>query len=419
MATLVVQIPKRARVRGAAIAPLPGAATAPQDYEWASSLDGLTLSAHGRSPARRLPKADAVVAVLADADVSWHHITLPKAPAPRLRAALGGVLEEALLEEVDDVHLAVAPQAQAGQPTWIAVVSRRWLRAELAELAQAEVFVDRVVPASAPDDPPVGHFALADSAGADGAVELHWADRNGVASLRLKGGLARALLPRPAPPDTRWSATPAAATAAERWLGGPVRVLADGERLLQSARSLWNLRQFDLARHTRGARALRDIARRFFGREWRTVRYGLGVLVAAQLLGLNLWAWHLSGAIDARRMALQSLVRSSFPNVNPQDVQRDAQAVMDREMQALRSAAGQVGDTDLESMLQAAASAWPADRPAAEGLRFEPGQLTLSVSGWTDAQVGEFRSLLGATGWSVDAAPGRVTLVRARAGRRS
>ena len=34
------------------------------------------------------------------------------------------------------------------------------------------------------------------------------------------------------------------------------------QRLLQAARSLWNLRQFDLAPRTRGARALRDSIRR-------------------------------------------------------------------------------------------------------------------------------------------------------------
>ncbi len=92
---------------------------------------------------------------------------------------------------------------------------------------------------------------------------------------------------------------------------------------------------------------------------------------------------------------------------------------MQRETQALRTLAGKPGDADLEPMLQAAASAWPADRPAVESIRFEPGRLTLSAAGWSDAQVAQFRSLLRPNGWSVEAAEGRLTLSRVRPGANS
>jgi len=207
--------------------------------------------------------------------------------------------------------------------------------------------------------------------------------------------------------------------AAEQWLGAPVRVMAPGQRLLQSARSLWNLRQFDLARRNRGARAMRDSARKFFSPEWRPVRYGLVALLVAQIVGLNLWAWYQRGAIESKLAAMQSLVKTAYPNVSAQDVQRDADAVMQRETQALRTLAGKPGDADLETMLQAAASAWPADRPPVESVRFETGKLTLSAAGWSDAQVTQFRSLLSPGGWAVEASQGRLTLSRARPGARS
>ena len=156
--------------------------------------------------------------------------------------------------------------------------------------------------------------------------------------------------------------------------------------------------------------------RRFFSPEWRPVRWGVAALVAAQLVGLNLWAWHQRGAIEARQAAMQAIVRATYPNANPQDIQRDADAVMQRETQALRSFAGKPGDADLEPMLQAAASAGPADRPAVETLGFEPGRLTLSAPGWSDAQTAQFRSLLRPTGWAVEAAEGRLVLSRARSG---
>jgi general secretion pathway protein L len=420
MSILVVQIPPRTRLHSAGSAE-PEASGLATEYLYVSSPDGLALEAEGHCPAALFPKVTTVVAVLADTDVSWHRITLPKAPAARLRAALGGVLEDALLEDADDVHLALAPATTAGQPTWVAAVSRRWLRAELAALEKAEVFVDRVVPMAWPDDPPIGHFSETevDPGSLAHGIALHWAHTDGVASVRLQGGLARALVPSPAPPETRWSATPGAVAAAEQWLGAPVRVMLPGQRLLQAARSLWNLRQFDLARRTRGGRALRDSARRFLSPEWRPMRWGLAGLVAAQIAGLNLWAWHQHGAIEARQLAMQALVKATYPNVNPQDVQRDADAVMQRETQALRTRAGKPGDADLEPMLQAAASAWPADRPPVETLRFEPGRLTLSANGWSDAQIAQFRGLLRTSGWDVDASEGRLTLSRARPGANS
>ena len=117
MSTLVIQIPHRQRLRSGS----GGVATEPSDlateYTYVTSPDGLALESQGRSAASLLPKASTVIAVLADTDVSWHRITLPKAPGARLRAALDGVLEDALLDDPDDVHLALAPAASVGQPT--------------------------------------------------------------------------------------------------------------------------------------------------------------------------------------------------------------------------------------------------------------------------------------------------------------
>jgi general secretion pathway protein L len=422
MSTLVVQIPQRQRLHATGARGTPAEVSGlGTEYQHVTSADGIALGAQGQCAASLLPKATTVVAVLADADVSWHRITLPKAPPARLRAALGGLLEEALLEDADDVHLALAPAAVAGQSTWVAAVSRRWLRAELAALEKADVFVDRVVPMSWPDDPPIGHFAetQVDPDGPTHGIALNWAHPDGVASVRLQGGLARALVPSPAPPETRWSATPGAVAAAEQWLGAPVRVMAPGQRLLQSARSLWNLRQFDLARRTRGGRALRDSARKLFSPEWRAVRYGVAALALAHIVGLNLWAWHQRDAIAKKQAAMQALVKASYPNASALDIQRDADAVLQREAQALRTLAGKPGDTDLEPMLQAAASAWPADRPAVDTLRFEPGRLTLSAPGWSAPQIDQFRSVLRPAGWQVEASEGRLVLSRAPLGGRS
>ena len=417
MSILVVLIPQRARLHAQSPAGSDRAESrAGQEYDYVTSPDGLQVHRHGRAAASLLPSATSVVAVLADNDVSWHRIKLPKAPAARMRAALDGVLEEALLDDADAIHLALAPQAVPGQTAWVAAVDRRWLREELAALEKANVFIDRVAPMSWPDDPPIGHFAetVADATGPAQGVALTWAHADGVVSLRLEGGLARAMLPADIPATTRWSASPAAATAAERWVGARVNVLPASHRALQASRSLWNLRQFDLARRTRGARAVRDTLRQFFSPAWRPVRLGALALIVAQVVGLNLWAWHQRSALDAKRAAISSLVKATFPGVNEFDIARDVNAVVQRETTALRNLAGKPGDADLEPMLQAASSAWPSDRPPVESLRFEPGKLSLGASGWSAVQIEQFRSLLRPGGWNVESAEGRLILSRAK-----
>ncbi|HKX43609.1 MAG TPA: type II secretion system protein GspL, partial [Burkholderiaceae bacterium] len=112
---------------------------------------------------------------------------------------------------------------------------------------------------------------------------------------------------------------------------------------------------------------------------------------------------------------LRSVAKQAFPRVSDMDIQRDPVAVVLRETQTLRTQAGKPGDNDLETLLQAAASAWPGDRPAADNLRFEPGRLSFGANGWSDAQIEQFRSLLRPGGWQVDAAEGRLTLSRTRA----
>jgi general secretion pathway protein L len=413
MSTLILQLPEHRRLRAGAES---DAAADPRrrEYAYVTSTDGIELEAQGAAAAALLPTRSVVIAVVQESDVSWHRITLPKAPASRLRSALVGVTEEALLDDAEQVHLAVAPLALAGQPTWIAAVDKAWLRDELDALQKKGVFVDRVVPMAWPDDPPTGHFHAPLAAGVDSTtgVVLTWASVDGVATVRLDGGLARALLPTPIPPTTRWSAAPMAAQAAERWLGAPVNVMPIEQRLLQAGRSLWNLRQFELARRTRGARAFGDWLRQAMSPAWRPVRIGIAVLLAAQIIGLNVWAWHQKGAVEARRGAIQALVKKTFPRVGAGDVQRDAAAVMARETQSLRTLAGKAGDADLEPMLQAAAAAWPGERPPVENLRFEPGKLTLTAGGWSDAQIEQFRAALQPAGFRVEASEGRLVLTR-------
>lgn len=413
MSTLVIQLAARGRLRARSPGGAEPEAARPQhDYAYVLSSDGVAVAAQGECAPALLPDADSVALVLADSDVSWHRIALPKAPAARLRAALAGVLEDALLDDADKLHFAVAPEAVAGEATWIAVVDKAWLQAELTALEQAKVFVDRVLPQSWPDEPASAHFELAHDS-ADGSPWLHWAHADGVVALRLQGSLAREVVPEPLPPGTRLSATPGAVAAAEQWLDMPVAVVSPAERALQATHSLWNLRQFDLARRSRGIRALRDALRQVQSPAWRPLRWGVAALAATQLVGLNAWAWHLRSTLDDRRAAEVALLQSTFPQVR---AVLDAPVQMRREVAQLRAAAGKPDESDLEPLLQAAAAAWPIGLAPVEQLRFEPGRLTLTASNWKPEQIEQFRARLRPQGLQVESAQGRLVVSRARTG---
>lgn len=412
MSLLAVLVPPRARLRSRS----PGsdaeaAARAGAEYAYVLSADSLTVQREGSCAPALLPRADSVIAVLAESDVSWHRINVPKAPAARLRAALSGVLEEALLDDTDQIHLALAPQAKGGEQAWVAACDRAWLTAQLAAIEAAGLRVDRVVPSAWPDEPPSGHFHELSNPldGSQLSVALTWSHGNGVATWPLQGGLARALLPQPLPQSVGFTATPAVAAPAERWLGTAVAVVTPAERALAAARSLWNLRQFELAQRHRGVDALRDRWRSFMSPAWRPARLGLVALLVLQVAGINVWAVQQRLALSSKREAMVALLREAHPQVR---AVLDAPMQMLRETEALRAAAGHAGDSDLEALLQAAASAWPVGQPV-PNLRFEPGSLTLAVPSWNPEQIEQFRNVLEPSGWNVEAAEGRITITRA------
>ena len=410
MSTLVIQLPARARLSGGPQSP---AREDAGEFAYVLTPDGLNVTRQGRAAPALMPKADSAVVVLSDLDVSWHAIAVPKAPVARLRAAIAGLLEEQLLEEPEALHFALAPGAAAGQRGFVAVVDKAWLKAHLSALDKAGIAVERAVPIAWPEDTPLGHFGAPFGDDAAAPMQVTWSDANGVVCLGVNGALARQMLPQWASQPARWTAHPAVAAPAERWLGGSVLVQGDEQRALQAVRSLWNLLQFDLAPKHRGAVALREALRRWRSSSWRPVRWGLAGLVAVQVLGLNLWAWHQERQIAAKREAMVGLLRSTHPQVR---AVLDAPAQMQKETDLLRAAAGRSGEGDLETLLGVAASAWPDGQPPLQMLKYDGSRLSFSTSGWNEAQVAQFRSQLGTNDWVVTQDGGTLTLARSGGG---
>ena len=368
-----------------------------------------------------------MVVVVPAVAIAWHRLTTPRAPANRLRAALGGMLEEQLLADDDSVHLALAPRALPGLPVWVAALHKPWLLAQLARLAGAGLVVDRLVPALAPSLlpdgatagsadaaslAPTGHFFNhTDPTGAE-APWLALSDADNALCLPLVGGLARTLQQRWSARDALYSATPAAAAAAELWLDAPVAVRSIAEQALAAVRSPWNLLQFDLTPQHRGSLALGKLGRHLLSPAWAPVRHGVLALLLLQLVGLNMVAWQQERALADRRGAMDALLRSSHPQVR---AVLDAPLQMQRETAALRVAAGVPGEDDFEPMAAAVAAAWPDGQPPATQLRFETGRLSVPAVGWQVPQIEQLRSRLQPAGWALDNSDGRLVIQRAAA----
>jgi general secretion pathway protein L len=414
MSVLVLQLPPRERLaaRGAGSEDAGTGVHLPAEWAFVFSADGRSVAQQGSAAAALLPRADQVVLVLAEADVSWHRVDIPKAAPARLRAALLGLMEEALLDDEDGLHFALGAGAQPGQSGWVAVTQRARLAAALGTLEAAGLSIERVVAANTPasEGGARGHFHGVQP-GSESAPWLALARPDGAVCVNVAGGLARTLLPAEGQP-ARYTATPAAAAAAERWLSAPVAVMGDAERLLEAAQGADNLRQFELVARHRGTRALREVGKRVLSREWRAVRVGVAALLALNLIGLNAYAWQQRQAVVAKRTAMNDLLKAAHPGVR---AVLDAPLQMQRETERLRSAAGRPGEADLEALMGAAAAAWPDGQGPVQTLRFEGGRLTLAAPGFGEPQMAQLRERLQGSGLTAELIEGRITLARAAA----
>jgi general secretion pathway protein L len=384
------------------------------DYGWVRATDDGAVADHGNAPLALLPTASEVTLLVPNAALSWHRLTLPQGSlaAGRLRPVLEGLLEEHLLDDPDTVHYALQPGAKVGEPIWVAVCERAALRATVQALEDAGKRVARIVPefAPQPDEAP----ALVLATGEPEAPRLTVCDANGVVTLPMEP--AAVSLALSAPLDTVvLSAEPAVAAQAESLLGQRVPIVQRAQRWLQADNGPWDLAQFEFASSGRAragkrfAAVLQSLRR---APQWRAARWGAVVVVAAQLVGLNAWAWKERGALDAKRSTINSILTQTFPSVK---LVVDAPVQMSREVAALQQATGGVATADFEPVLGALAVGLPPGRvPTA--VDFSAGQLRLRGLGLSQAEVSKLGEGLAPRGYSARA-EGDLLLIQAEASR--
>ena len=339
-----------------------------------------------------------VVAVVPASKLSWHLVDLPRGTGPRtprLRAILEGLLEDRLLDDPADLHLALAPGGAAEGANWVAACDRAWLRDALQVLDAAGRPANRIVPEFTPEGAPALY-----AVGTPEEPLLVCTSSDGVLVLPLAAA-SLPLLPK-LPEDTQVLAEPAVAGAAEQVLQHQPQLLPQSDRLRGATRTRWDLAQLEFATTGR-ARTLKKLsvgwAELLRSPQWRPARWGALALVLVQLVGLNAWAWKERSALAGKQEEQRTILKQSFPQITYTE---NAPVQMERNLAQLRQSAGGLSGRDLEAMLGALATATPAGKTPA-GIEYSAGELRVRGLATGDAQVQPIVQALRRQGYAATA----------------
>lgn len=364
------------------------------EFDYRIEPDARQVELQGRALASLLPAAarQGVALVLPARAVSWHALRLPqrvaqsllgpRADTARVRAVLGGALEEQLLDDAQQLHFAVfaapsppdAGAADAGQSLWVAVCRRDWLAAGLRALEAAGIPVTHIVAECEPAS--TAQEASITWTGDSDAAQLIVATHQGVCVLPVGDAALHWVR---AHAGATVLAEPGAVALAESCLGVPVEMQSPAQRQFQAVQGRYNLAQmeFSAARKDRWAKALgAQMQTLLHARNWRPVRWGLVGLLCVQVLGLNAIAWQEKNQMAAQRQALRTSLLASFPHIT---VVVDPVLQMQREVDVLARARGVASGVDLAQVLAVSArhTAQPWSAIALEGkqVRLESASL--------------------------------------------
>jgi general secretion pathway protein L len=307
-----------------------------------------------------------VVAVLPHSRMSWLSVQLPPAShGPRLMSVLHGLLEDRLLDDPQQLHLVLPPNSQAlartGGTTCVAVCDKTWLREVLAPLQAAGLTVQRLVPELQPTDTPVLHVmgepdqSISVLTQPDGVSLLP----SNAASWRAFQALDDANTDGQNGSALQIYAEPAMVARVENLLQRQPVMQSAAQRWVAASQSAWDLAQGEWAQG-RSQQLQRGVQSAWqtlaYNPAWRAVRVGLAAWVVLQIVGLNALAWREKSALDQQQMALQRILKTSFPAVS---LVIDAPLQMQREVDALQQKSGHISRNDLEPLLATLAGILP------------------------------------------------------------
>ncbi len=332
---------------------------------------GSSAGEHGEVQAALLPKASAVLGVWPAEELTLLGLQLPAMPSARVQAALAGALEDRLLGDLSQQHLAAAPREADGSLRWAACCERAALRQSLDQLEQAGCEVGQVVPEPALLEPGWACLQRLD----DTRVRLLWRDAAGEAGwLHLQQDQADAACPQV---PLGILVEPGLDPLAVRWFGegAALQTCDRAQWLARAADSAWDLRQFDLLPRAAAQRLWNMLREQAAMPAWRRVAWLAGTLAALELLGLNLHAAQLRGQQAALEQRLQTTVAQALPGA---PAVLDPGLQMRRALDQARARAGAPTGDGLEVLMGRAAQLLAGARPLA--LDFRPGRLSLRLA---------------------------------------
>ncbi len=338
---------------------LPHSANANSGYAHVHSDGHSVLRSATGAAATLSTHAGEVVAVVPHSRLAWLRVQLPPAShGTRLQSVLHGLLEDRLLDDPQQLHIVLAPDAETtartGGDTLVAVCDKQWLRDALAPLQAAGLTVQRIAPELSPTDTPALHVM-----GEPDHSQSVLCHTHGVTLLPPNTAQWRAFAEL-SQDDLQIQAEPAMVARVQSTLQRQPMLQSAAQRWVQSSQSAWDLAQGEWAQG-RSQRVLRQAQAAWqtllHAPAWQPVRWGVVALVALQVLGLNVWAWRESSTLNAQQAALQNILKTTFPSVS---LVIDAPLQMQREVDALQQKSGSASSTDLEPLLAALASVLPA-----------------------------------------------------------
>ena len=385
--------------------------------DYVISRDGTALDTQSSAPWSLLPasaraaQAMQVVLVLPVERVSWHQVQLPPGAArsARLRAVLEGLVEDQLLDDVADLHLALQQPLPAQGPAWLAACDKAWLLDCVREVEQAGFDISALVPELAP--PVLGAAAPGQLYALDSPQGPQWVHSSAAGLTRWPLQAAALAAIKPADDVPVW-AEPAVAAQAEALLGRPLFLQNSAQRALLASQGAWDLAQFGIVA-SRGGRSFRRMAQGLqqfsSAARWRPVRWGLWALLLVHVLGLNLYAYQQQAAVNQERRAMQAAFTSTFPKVQ---AVVDAPVQMQREVDQLRQRSGQLAPDDAEVMLSALMQS--ANFPAAPtAIHYQGGELKIEGLQLPASALAELTRAMQARGYQLQA-QGAALSMRAR-----
>jgi general secretion pathway protein L len=296
---------------------------------------------------------------------------------------LHGLLEDRLLDDPQQLHLVLPPNSQAlaraGGNTWVAVCDKTWLREALAPLQAAGLTVQRLVPELQPTDTPMLH--VMGEPDTSTSVLTH---AEGLSLLPPNVASWRAFVALT--DDLQIYAEPAMVARVQDLLQRQAVLQSAAQRWVVASQSAWDLAQGEWAqgRSQRLQRGLQSAWQTLaYAPAWRAVRLGMAALFVLQVVGLNALAWREKSALDQQQLALQRILKTTFPAVS---LVIDAPLQMQRELQVLQQGAGLPQPQDLDAMLQAMSDHWP-DNRIPNNIDYRAGELRMGDLTAADLQA--------------------------------